>query len=455
MKFGLFYEHQLPRPWHEDSEYQLFQDSLEQCELADKLGIEYAWEVEHHFLEEYAHSSAPEVFLGAASQRTKNMRLGHGVVDMPSSFNHPIRVAERIATLDLLSNGRVDFGTGEAGSEAELSGFGVDVNRKRDMWEESLRVALRAMTEVPFTGHTGEFVTVPPRNVIPKPRQKPHPPVWVACSVAPTIQLAAQKGIGALSFAFAEPEEARGWVTDYMATFEREGVPIGDAVNPQIAVVTTFMCAPTTQQALAQSLEGSNFFGYCSGHYYALGKHHPGKTDVWGSFLRDRAATGYSPEEVIADAANDGEKAKAARAGATGTPDQVRDYVRRFEEAGVDQLIFIQQAGNTRHEHVMESLELFGKEVLPEFKERDEKAVAKKEKRLAPVIDKVMSRKPAEDHPPLADPDYSFSALPRQYAEQTGDEATLAFLEKAANSLASGRPFMEAAQDVPDDMRIS
>ena len=114
MRFGMFYEHQLPRPWQESDEYQLMQDALVQIELADRLGIEYVWEVEHHFLEEYSHSSAPEVFLAACSQRTKNIRLGHGIVQTAPAYNHPARIAERIATLDLVSNGRVEFGSGES-----------------------------------------------------------------------------------------------------------------------------------------------------------------------------------------------------------------------------------------------------------------------------------------------------------------------------------------------------
>src|SRR5438034_5228678 len=126
MRFGIFYEHQLPRPWAPDSEQRLFQEALDQVELADRLGIDHAWEVEHHFLEEYSHSSAPEVFLAAASQRTRQIRLGHGIVLMPPGYNHPARVAERIATLDLVSNGRVEFGTGESSSEMELGGFRVD-----------------------------------------------------------------------------------------------------------------------------------------------------------------------------------------------------------------------------------------------------------------------------------------------------------------------------------------
>lgn len=170
MKFGIFYEHQLPRPWSEDSEYQLLQDALEQIEYADRIGIHAAWEVEHHYLEEYSHSSAPEVFLAAASQRTSRIRLGHGIVQTPPNFNHPARIAERIATLDLVSNGRVDFGSGESSSEAELGGFMIDPEKKRAMWEEGLRVAVRCLTEEPFTGHSGEYVTMPPRNVVPKPR---------------------------------------------------------------------------------------------------------------------------------------------------------------------------------------------------------------------------------------------------------------------------------------------
>jgi hypothetical protein len=114
VKFGIFYEHQMGRPWEADGEHRLIQDALEQVELADRLGIDYVWEVEHHFLEEYSHSSAPEIFLAAVSQRTKRMRLGHGIVQTPPAFNHPARVAERIATLDLVSRGRVDFGTGES-----------------------------------------------------------------------------------------------------------------------------------------------------------------------------------------------------------------------------------------------------------------------------------------------------------------------------------------------------
>src|ERR1700716_2180615 len=132
MRFGIFYEHQLPRPWSERSEASLLQEALEQVELADRVGFDYVWEVEHHFLEEYSHSSAPEVFLAAASQRTRRIRLGHGIVLLPVNYNHPARVAERIATLDLVSDGRVELGTGESSSEMELGGFNVERASKRE-----------------------------------------------------------------------------------------------------------------------------------------------------------------------------------------------------------------------------------------------------------------------------------------------------------------------------------
>src|SRR5437762_4585670 len=152
MKFGIFYEHQLPRPWDEGSELQLIQDALEQVDLDDKSGFDVVWEVEHHFLEEYSHSSAPEVFLAACSQRTKNIRLGHGIVQTAPAYNHPARIAERIATLDLVSNGRVEFGSGESSSRAGLRGFRIDPEEKRAMWREGLEATLRCKTETPFSG---------------------------------------------------------------------------------------------------------------------------------------------------------------------------------------------------------------------------------------------------------------------------------------------------------------
>jgi alkanesulfonate monooxygenase SsuD/methylene tetrahydromethanopterin reductase-like flavin-dependent oxidoreductase (luciferase family) len=162
--------------------------------------------------EEYSHSSAPEVFLAAASQRTRRIRLGHGIIQTSPLYNHPARTAERVATLDLVSGGRVEFGSGESATLGEMGGFNVDPLIKREQWREGLEVVIRCLSEQPFTGVQGRFISMPPRNVVPKPMQRPHPPLWVAASRRETIMLAAELGLGALTFAFIDPEKARGWI---------------------------------------------------------------------------------------------------------------------------------------------------------------------------------------------------------------------------------------------------
>jgi alkanesulfonate monooxygenase SsuD/methylene tetrahydromethanopterin reductase-like flavin-dependent oxidoreductase (luciferase family) len=381
MKFGIFYEHQLPRPWSEGDELKLFQDALTQVELADRLGIDYAWEVEHHFLEEYSHSSAPEVFLAAASQRTRRIRLGHGIVLMPPGYNHPARVAERIATLDLVSGGRVEWGTGESASRAELEGYGVNPADRRAMWRETVEQVANMLVMEPYPGFHGKYFSMPARNVLPKPVQKPHPPLWVACSNRETIHLAAQLGIGALTFAFIDPAEARQWVDDYYETFKRECVPIGHAVNPNIAMVTGFSCHQNGEEARRRGTDGFRFFQFALGHHYVFGTHRPGRSDIWAKYEAVRA-------ELDLGILGGG-------TGCIGTPDELRDALRAFEDYGVDQTIFIQQGGKNRHEHICESLELFAASVMPEFKEREAARAARKADELAPYVAAAFERKRA------------------------------------------------------------
>jgi len=389
MRFGIFYEHQLPRPWAEGGELKLFQDALDQVELGDRLGIDYAWEDEHHFLEEYSHSSAPEVFLAAASQRTKRIRLGHGIVLMPPGYNHPARIAERLATLDLVSNGRVEWGTGESASRAELEGFGVTPAERREMWRESTEQVANMLAMDPYPGYQGKYFAMPVRNVVPKPVQKPHPPLWVACSNRETIHLAAQLGMGALTFAFIDPAEAAHWIADYYDTFKRECVPIGHTVNPNVAMVTGFSCHADATEAGRRGTDGFRFFQFALGHHYSFGKHTPGRTDIWKKFVAVRDQLGL---EML-----------GGGTGCIGTPAQLTASLRQFETNGVDQTIFIQQGGNNQHEHICESLELFAREVMPEFKERDAARQARKMEELGPYIEAAFARKQAM--PPLAERD--------------------------------------------------
>lgn len=384
MKFGGFYEHQLPRPWTQDSEHKVLKNALEQVELSDRGGYDYIWATEHHFLEEYAHSSAPEVFLAACSQRTKNVRIGHGIVHMPPDVNHPARVAERIATLDLISDGRCEFGAGAGATETELGGFLVSQDQKKDMMIEGFRIAIRMLVEDPFAGVEGKYLTVPSRNVVPKPYQKPHPPLWMACSRRESILQAAHLGVGALTFSFVSPEQARQWVQDYYAIIENESEPIGYAVNPNFAVTCPFLCDPDAKRLEQIAAENYGFFIYGLGHYSFFGEHVPGKTDIWNEFKT--APHEFSPPE-------------GQMLDCVGTPDMLRKRLREFEEAGIDQVVCLSQAGKIPHEMLCSSIELFSRDVLPEFKERDQRGARQQHERRARINERAMARKPVVEAP--------------------------------------------------------
>lgn len=374
MKFGLFYEHQLPRPWTEGCEARLFHEALEQVELADRLGFDHAWEAEHHFLEEYSHSSAPEIFLAAASQRTRSIRLGHGVMLMPPKYNHPARAAERIATLDLVSSGRVDFGTGQSSSRLELEGFGIDRAERHEMWLEAVEEAANMMVMEPYPGFTGKHFSMPCRNVVPKPLQKPHPPLWMACTTRESIRLAARLGLGVLSFAFVDFDEARRWVEEYYSILSTDCTPIGHAVNPNVAMVSPFYCHEDPGVASDRAMEGAQFFQFTLSYYYGFGKHVPGFSNLWEHFQRARPGL---PKHQLG----------------IGTPQQLREYLYGFAEAGVDEVIFLQPVGRNRHEHICEALDLFATKVMPEFHADEEVRQRLKFQALEPGIAAAMGRK--------------------------------------------------------------
>jgi len=377
MKFGLLYEHQLPRPWDNNAEHKLFHEALAQCELADRIGIDYIWEVEHHFLEEYAHSSAPEVFLAACAARTKRIRIGHGVVLAAPGYNHPARVAERIGTLDLIASGRVEWGTGESASKVELEGFGIDPDQKKAMWAEAVEQTANMMAMEPYPGFQGQYFSMPCRNIVPKPMQRPHPPIWVACSRRETIHAAARAGIGALTFAFVDPAEAGKWAQEYYEIIKSDQcVPIGHTVNANVAMVTGFSCHEDAAEAKRRGAEGFQFFGYSLGHYYVYGSHRPGRTNVWERF------------ELAKDALP-----AVGHGSGVGTPAELTAHLKRYQDAGVDQVIFIQQGGRNKHEYICDSLNLFAEKVMPALKAGEAEREAKKQAELAPFIAAALKRK--------------------------------------------------------------
>jgi alkanesulfonate monooxygenase SsuD/methylene tetrahydromethanopterin reductase-like flavin-dependent oxidoreductase (luciferase family) len=425
MKFGIFYEHQLPRPWQAGDEQRLFNEALDQVQLADELGIDYAWEVEHHFLEEYSHSSAPEVFLAACSQRTKNIRLGQGIRQVIPQYNHPARTAEVIATLDLVSNGRVEFGTGESSAALELGGFGVPVEEKREIYLEATEQIANMLAMDPYPGYEGKYFSMPCRNVVPKSVQKPHPPIWVACSQRETIRMAARLGIGALTFSFVDPLEAKSWVDEYYSIIKSEEcVPIGHAVNANICMVSSFSCHEDREIAVTNGLEGFEFFGFALGSLYGFGEHKPGRTNLWENFQKARSGQKDTEE-------TDYRNALSGSAGGIGTPEDLRGHLRKFAEVGVDQVTFIQQAGNNKHADICHSLELFAREVMPEFKIGEADREAAKAAELAPYIAAAMARK--QHMQPLADADIPvLPALGRRITEESADQATSIYDEPSA-----------------------
>lgn len=386
MQFGGFYEHQFPRPWVDGAEHRLFQNALDQVELQDRVGYEYIWATEHHFLEEYAHSSAPEVFLGACSQRTKTARIGHGIIHMPPNINHPARVAERVATLDLVSNGRCDFGIGAGASETELGGFRVPQEEKKQAMLEAAQQVVEMFVQQPYGGYQGKYFSMPARNVMPKPKQKPHPPLWMACSNRTSIQQAARLGVGALTFSFVGADQAKQYVDLYYETLEKECEPLGYRVNPQIAIACPFLCLKDRERALAVGAENYAYFIYGLGHYSFFGEHVPGRSDIWNEFHtapKEFAMPEGRPDDCVGD------------------PDHLRKQLRAFEEVGIDQVICLSQAGNIPHEMLCESIELFGKEVLPEFKDRDQKRAAEKTAQVERLNELCLPRRAkVEPHEP-------------------------------------------------------
>src|SRR5205809_2551599 len=241
MRFGVFYELQIPKPWDAQSEHRVVHEALEQVELADRLGFDYAWCVEHHFLEEYSHCSASDVFLAAAAARTRRIRLGHGIRQVIPNYNHPARTAEAVAMLDLVSNGRAELGIGEGATRLELGGFNIPAKEKRAMSLEAAEQIAHMMVMTPYPGFEGRSFKMPCRNAIPQPVQKPHPPMWMACTNRDTIKIAASLGLGALAFSFLDPEEAHKWAEIYYGIIKSDRcVPLGHTVNPVIAMVSSF-----------------------------------------------------------------------------------------------------------------------------------------------------------------------------------------------------------------------
>jgi alkanesulfonate monooxygenase SsuD/methylene tetrahydromethanopterin reductase-like flavin-dependent oxidoreductase (luciferase family) len=359
MKAGLIYEIESIKPHAPDHEYRIFWETMAQIELADQLGFDSVWTVEHHFLNEFSYSSAPEVFLACVSQRTRQIRVGHGVVVLP--FNHPVRVAERIAVLDIMSNGRVEFGTGRATTMNELLGFHIAPAETRPRWAEAIEMIPRMWREDPF-GYRGTYWTVdPPQSVIPKPIQKPHPPLWVAATNPDTFALAASRGLGVLCFTLGiELPEVRQRVQIY-----RDGIakacPVGLAINDQVSMNLMGLIADDAREA--EKIARDAVLWYVRrGFELVSSVARAAAAEESYKYLSNAAR--YDPEQITGDYY---EFLKENDLIAVGVASEALRIASLYREMGADQVLFFFQFGAIPHERIMRAIEIVGREVLPEI----------------------------------------------------------------------------------------
>ncbi len=375
MKFGLLYEMQRP---HEDFKIDytaLIEETLEQCQLADEVGFDYLWFVEHHFLTTFSGSSAPEVIMSALARLTKRIRLGFGVVILP--HHRPTQVAERVAMVDHLSGGRVEFGVGRS-SPYEQLGMGVDPRDTREIMEESLRMVPEIWrTEGNFEWE-GKFYNIPPREILPKPKQDPHPPIWMACTQPSSYEMAAQNGIGVLSFGSGAPAGMKQYVDKYREDI-KSAEPVGSAINNQWASFTLGHCGDNNAEAQELGARAiKEFFG--PNRPYSSDRHETyerlleswggvpehlktnferflgGEQDLGGGGV-PRAMLGELPADLLCERG----------VIVAGDPDSCINSVRRHEEIGADQTLLIMQSDQIPHKKVMRSIKLFGEQVIPAF----------------------------------------------------------------------------------------
>jgi alkanesulfonate monooxygenase SsuD/methylene tetrahydromethanopterin reductase-like flavin-dependent oxidoreductase (luciferase family) len=356
MKFGIFYEHSVSRPWTAISEWRVYHQALEQISLADELGFDQVWEVEHHFLEEYSHSSAPEVFLAAAAAQTKNIHICQGIALCLPQVNHPARVAERAAALDIISNGRLEFGTGRAATWTELGGFRVTPDDTKEMWDEVIRAIPRMWTEEEFEWE-GKYFNMPARNVLPKPVQQPHPPMWVAVSSPETAIQAAERGLGLLGVSIGTPDEYAQRISDYRRIIQ-DCEPVGKFVNNAVNGVGWMYCGESAEEARSTGAQGAMAFMNSAAHLTGVGAVYP--SPAYGSQasaiqLRNRPGDVAGPIQ---------------QGTPIGTPDQVIEALKQWEAIGVDRMVFLINFDQViPHRKILASLERFAREVMPAFEE--------------------------------------------------------------------------------------
>lgn len=363
MKFGIFYELSVPRPFSSEIESTVYHNSLEQIRVADEVGFDTVWAVEHHFLEEYSHCSAPELFLTAAAMQTNQIRVGHGAVVCVPEMNHPVRVAERAAVLDILSNGRLELGTARSSTWTELGGFEADPDSTKKTWDEFVRTIPKMWTQERFA-HEGVCFSMPERAVLPKPVQDPHPPMWVTVTSPGTELDAADRGLGALGVATASFEEQERRMKEYRHRIQLCD-PVGSVVNDQVATLNFLFCDEELKMAADLGTQLIGKFGQANSHLLFTREAYP--TRAYG-LLANIAPGGGRSRRTPAET-NPGQSSALPEGMAIGDPERIINVIKEWESLGVDQVNFLLNAlESIPQDKVLNSLRLFGEHVIPKFR---------------------------------------------------------------------------------------
>ncbi|HYI03231.1 LLM class flavin-dependent oxidoreductase [Hyalangium sp.] len=391
MRLDVFSEMQHPKElWIDaDHEHRLIQETLEQARLADELGYGVWWQVEHHAAGDFSFSSAPECMLTAIAMSTKNIHVGHSSVLAPPRFNHPIRIAERAAFIDHLSNGRFQLGLARS-TIPEWRTFNIDPDSTRGQMQQAFEMIPKMWSQEPLSWNSSDF-QLKNINVIPKPYRKPHPPLWQACSSPASFEQAGRNGVGALGVTlWASLEEVAEMIHLYREAIRTQCKPVGSFVNDQVAFFTFVHCADSEQEAMengaaraaAWYTNGSFSFFEAKDHFIksaseleALAKD-PAGGGLTGQYMRkkDPNAPQSRAQRVLGrvmqnEAVSDLELWEVLRAQDSliaGTKEQVRKGLKRYQDLGIDALMSFHQVGPLSHEKVMKSLRLTG-ELIPEF----------------------------------------------------------------------------------------
>ena len=369
MQFAMGFEAQLTDPTSE-REHQLLFDCVEQAVFAEEMGFDRVWAPEHHSLKRYAHMSAPEIFLTWVAARTSRIRVGHGVVLMPFNYNHPVRVAERAAMLDALSGGRLDLGAGRGATLQEMTLCGVDPERTYLEVEESLRMISAMWLKDEFSWD-GEL-KIAPHPILPRPKQMPHPPLYMACSKKATVQLAAEYGVGALVLGFAGIEEVREYHELYRETCRtRTGERFVSTVqNDFFSALLPTIVLDDGDEAFRIGARGQRFFAEAIAHWYA-GAPEP-REDTEGE--DNVAAMAQGAEALVARLHEANVPVTPTSTGpynvhhAYGTAEHALEFVQAFYDMGVDEVQCMIQMGTVPQAACMETIRQWGEKIIPRFR---------------------------------------------------------------------------------------